>query len=63
MVKNTFKRKRKILRTATFLLLTSMLSKLGIGQDLFAELEPISVLFVFVTSLREEGQRNRFRPK
>ena len=31
--------------------LTSMLGELGVGQDLFAELESISVLFVFVTSL------------
>lgn len=31
--------------------LTSMFCKFGVGQDLFAELEPISVLFVLVTSL------------
>lgn len=33
------------------ILLTSMFCKFGVGQDLFAELEPISVLFVLVTSL------------
>lgn len=33
--------------------LTSVLGKLGIGQDLFAELESVSVLLVFVTSLRD----------
>lgn len=44
-------------------LLTSMLGKLGVGQDLFAELEPVSVLLVFVTSLSKEGQRNHIMPK
>ena len=44
-------------------MLTSMLGKLGVGQDLFAELEPVSVLLVFVTSLSEEGERNHIRAK
>lgn len=38
------------------LFLTPMLSELGIGQDLLAELESISVLFVFVTSLWRERE-------
>lgn len=42
--------------TSTRLLLTSMFSKFGVGQDLFAELEPVSVLFVFVTSLSKKGK-------
>lgn len=33
-----------------------MLSKLGVGEDLFAELQPISVLFVLVTSLSKEAK-------
>lgn len=33
------------------LLLTSMFCKLGVGQDLFAELQSVSVLLVLVTSL------------
>lgn len=33
--------------------LTSMFSKLGISQDLFAELESISILLVLITSLYE----------
>lgn len=37
-------------------LLTSMLCKLGVGQDLFAELEAISVLFVFVATLSKEQE-------
>lgn len=40
--------------TLIVVLLTSMLCKLGVGQDLFAELEPVSVLLVFVTSLSKE---------
>lgn len=37
--------------------LTSMLSKLGVTQDLFAELQAISVLLVLVTPL-QQWQRN-----
>lgn len=43
-------------RRSTRLLLTSMLGKLWVGQDLFAELEPVSVLLVFVTSLSKKGK-------
>lgn len=32
--------------------LTSMFGELRVGQDLFAKLEPISVLLVFVASLQ-----------
>lgn len=35
---------------------TSMFSKLWVGQDLLAELEAISVLFVFVTTLLKKRQ-------
>lgn len=38
-------------------LLTSVLGKLGVGQDLLAELESVSVLLVFVTSLSKERCR------
>lgn len=40
-------------------LLTSMLCKLGVGQDLFAELEPVSVLLVLVTSLWSRREREK----
>lgn len=33
--------------------LTSMLSKFGVAQDLFAELQSVSVLLVLVTSLQQ----------
>lgn len=33
--------------------LTSMFGELRVGQDLFAKLEPISVLLVFVASLQD----------
>lgn len=42
------------------LLLTSVLCKLWVGQDLFAELEAISVLFVFITSL-SKSQKTHIR--
>lgn len=50
---------RAVLLLLLLVLLTSMLCKLGVGQDLFAELEPVSVLLVLVTSLwsrRERGE-------
>ncbi len=40
-----------------------MLGELGVGQDLFAELEPVSVLLVFVTSLLKKGKRNHIRAR
>lgn len=43
--------------TSTRLQLTSMLCKLRVGQDLFAELESVSVLLVFVTSLSTKEKR------
>lgn len=49
------------IRTPTHLLLTSVLCKLGVGQDLFAELEAVSVLLVFVTSLSKEGEKGKSR--
>lgn len=54
---------RVCMHTFILVLLTSMLCKLGVGQDLFAELEPVSVLFVFVTSLSKEGKRNHIRSR
>lgn len=37
--------------------LTSMLSKLWVAQDLFAELQAVSVLLVLVTSLQKRQSR------
>lgn len=51
------------IHSSTHLLLTSMLGKLGVGQDLFAELESVSVLLVFVTSLSKEGYGNHIRSR
>lgn len=39
--------------------LTSMLRKLGVGQNLLAELQPISVLLVLVASLQKERKEER----
>lgn len=41
--------------------LTSMLCKLRIAQDLFAELQAISVLLVLVTSLQQRQSRQEIR--
>lgn len=41
--------------------LTSMFGKLWVGQDLFAKLEPISVLLVFVASLKDKNQEIIFK--
>ena len=71
-VQQTHKRGRSHQQRQTWLFLyerpsrTSMLGKLGVGQDLFAELQPVSVLLVFVTSLSKEarshwGQENKIR--
>lgn len=39
--------------------LTSMLRKLGVGQNLLAELQPISVLLVLIASLQNQETENK----
>lgn len=43
-------------RESSSLGLTSMLSKLWVAQDLFAELQAVSVLLVLVTSLQKKDR-------